>query len=174
MLPYMQKNDVYILDKLFESRKPSIVFEWGSGGSTVYFPAIHKFIEKWVSIGHDEKWATEISLECHRKNLSNVTVGYCPKIYHYIHSEFITEHLKIADFIIIDGIKRKECMEMAFEMCKENALVFLHDSGRIDYHAWFNIFPYCQKLTDGRVPNEQKGVFKKDGLHVFSKYQLFK
>ena len=166
MLPYMQQKDINMMDYFFDKYKPKSVLEWGCGGSTIYFPKKHDCIEWWYSMEHNLEWVTNLNGHLPK----NVTVHYFSG--DYVINMITKRILTFADFIIVDGVSRKACLEYAVEKCKDDALVFLHDSGRVDYHSWFDIFPYWKKLTDGRVPNEQKGGFKRDGLHVLSKSKI--
>lgn len=158
-LPYMQRKDIDVLESYFKMYKPKIILEWGSGGSTVYFPKIFRFVKEWHALEHDLAWVNDVSKLVN----SNVTVHYRPN---YELDKIVEDTLSRADFVIVDGIYRGECLNYAAKLSKESALTFLHDSGRTAYRRWFDMFPNYKKLTDGRVPDGEGG-FKRDGLHLF-------
>ena len=55
-MPWMSQSEIQTIEKYL---KPEFtMLEWGSGGSTLYFP---KFVRKYYSIEHDMSWYDNIS-----------------------------------------------------------------------------------------------------------------
>ena len=104
------------------------VFEWGSGGSTIYFK---DKAFSWISIEHDPDWYRKI-----KKMGGNV---FLEKKENYIHS------LVPSSLIIVDGILREECMMRALE---EESLVICHDARRWQYLPYVQKFPWNHKVGD--------------------------
>ena len=53
--PMMNDREIQIIEGLLS---PAFsCFEWGSGGSTLYFP---KFVKSWVSFEHDPNYYNEV------------------------------------------------------------------------------------------------------------------
>jgi predicted O-methyltransferase YrrM len=167
MKPYMQEKDIKAIEKLLQERKPKHVLEWGSGGSTIYFPKRAPGLQLWESIEHDKEWAEKVASHPDLDERAKVIF----RTGAYANGYLTKASLQKADLIIIDGTEREACAKAAFANMRSTALVLVHDAGRLAYHKWFSIFPYAQRLTKGRVPDE-KGGFKRDGLMLFAKHPL--
>ncbi len=50
------------------------------------------------------------------------------------------------DFILVDGRKRRSCLETARKLLKEEGIVILHDAQRKRYHRAFRLYPYRRFL----------------------------
>lgn len=162
--PQMADKEIEIIDNLIEKTQPKTCLEWGSGGSTNYFPRKHACITRWVSIEHDPDWYKRI------KELVSDTVSlklldkddYYSKIYREYHeTEF--------DFILVDGIYRRECMIAAHKFLASAGFMLLHDSGRGEYTPSYGIYPHVEKLCEGEIPRENGITYKHRGLTLFRK-----
>lgn len=123
------------------------VLEWGMGNSTLYFAARAKNI---LSIEHNKEWFDLIN-----KNLpKNVTAILEPVNDYDLYP--LKENRKF-DLIIVDGVKRKECLNTATKLLTENGLLIFDNSDRnpelcqnirnenfieIDFHGFGPINPY--------------------------------
>jgi len=161
--PFMQQKDIDMLNAYFIKYQPRIVVEWGAGGSTIYFPAKHKCIQQWYTFEHEITWVNKIMNLNFKRDLP-IYCYYSPK--KYVENITAIEVLSYTDFVLIDGIYRKECLEVCANLVKPGTLIFLHDSGRNQYQNWLNCFEHRKQLTEGRVPDGQGG-YKRDGLHLF-------
>jgi hypothetical protein len=54
--PWMSESEIQTIVKYL--KKDDVMLEWGSGGSTNYFP---QFVKEYYSIEHDQNWFNEIS-----------------------------------------------------------------------------------------------------------------
>lgn len=68
-LPWFSFRAIEVLETLVDKR--SIVFEWGSGGSTVYFAMRAKHV---YAVEHDKLWARKVSAQCDTRDLLNVSL----------------------------------------------------------------------------------------------------
>lgn len=127
-------------------------FEWGSGGSTSYFS---KLVRSWLSYEHDPEWIKKMSGEL----LGNTRVVLVKDKKNY------TEPIGKYDFILIDGLYRKECLHKAMEMLNPGGFILLHDSERLEYKDWINDFPSIL-LFKGELP-EDKTHYKHRGLRLY-------
>jgi predicted O-methyltransferase YrrM len=126
MKPMMSDKEIDIMTSLLN--KDMDCLEWGSGYSTLYFG---KMVKSWLAIEHDEKWFNKVKKMT--DGLKNISVELRQ-------SEF-NNYLDITkkfDFILIDGINRRECFTKAFELLRPNGIVVLHDASRREYKDWIN------------------------------------
>jgi hypothetical protein len=148
--PWMSEIEINTIIK--HLKKDDIVLEWGSGGSTHYFP---QFVKEYHSIEHDKQWFDEIN-ESLLDNVKYYLVDLNepltdPTQKHQIQSylDFV-DILKIQKFdkVLIDGRGRGWCAEKIIPYLKEDSLVFIHDYWqRPQYHIvekWFDVVDYVK------------------------------
>lgn len=159
--PMMSDKEIEIMDQLFEKYKPKTVLEWGSGNSTVYFPKKHIFIEEWMALEHDKTYL-ELLQDVLPEN-AYITVMYTDERY----EKYPSTLGKKFDFIFVDGIRRDECIDEAFNLLNEGGVIVLHDWDRIEaknivekYKGKFEI------LSKGELPQEN-GYNAHRGLILF-------
>lgn len=156
--PMMSEIEIQIIDEHLALYKPNRVLEWGSGGSTIYFPRKHPYIEKWVSIEHDGRYVNYIK----RAVQSNVDLRHV-KLEEYLN----TVKDEKFNFILIDGLMRKECLMFAYDLIISPGIILLHDSGRHEFQKSIKEWPgKNEKLTNGEI--EVKS-YSHRGLHKFLK-----
>ena len=151
-LPYVMSDELEVMERILEELKPKRCLEWGAGGSTLYFPRNHEFIELWLSLEHDKEWYEKLK----SKVPTNVELVLAKNVEEYI---LYPVHKGKFNFIFVDGKWRLLCMYVASKILDENGVCLLHDSSRPQYRPAINFFPYCKKLTEG--------TGKSDGLHAF-------
>lgn len=154
----MKQEDIsYIKNHL---NKNDIMFEWGSGGSTLYFSS---FVKKYYSVEHSKKWYdlvsavkpknVELFLIEPNKKLTEKRKGTRKQLKNYV--EKIDEFEKF-DKILIDGRARVACAKQAISHLKKDSLIFFHDFWkRKRYEPVLKFY----KLVD-TIAN-QMAVFKK-------------
>lgn len=135
--------------------KDMIMLEWGSGGSTLYFP---RFVKMYYSIEHNKKWYDRI----HPNISENTRVYYVPnnlprtrptkleefKDYvEYIHCIGVLKY----DAIFIDGRARIHCAAEVADYMDNNSVMFLHDSQRAEYKSIFDMYDVIDKAGSLRV-----------------------
>lgn len=159
--PFMHDDEIAVMDAQMKQYEPKICLEWGSGGSTIYYPKKFKFIKQWVSIEHSGAYAKFLRDKVDSKKV----ILLWAHEYHYI--DLVKNHLRRYDFIFIDGQEREKCLEASRNMLKPNGFVILHDSGRKEYWNWMRrIYGSQEKLIEGRIP-ARGGGFTAGGLTKF-------
>ena len=121
ILPWLPKPTLNWLNDFLT--KPRIIFEYGSGNSTIYLDKKASL----VSVEHDERWHKKI-----KHNLKNTE-------YYLVHPKeypgFITKYPKNHfDLIIVDGLQREECIKFALPYLKKGGYLLLDDSQREKYN----------------------------------------
>jgi hypothetical protein len=150
-LPYMATR--YIAEYLEEQMRPLKVFEWGSGGSTLFFARLG--IEFLVSIEHDREWWEKVNgalperyildyrlipyeegeigpdkgNPAHYKSGSTELGPVNFKKY----ASVIDEYGKF-DLILIDGMARASCLYHAISHVKEGGCIVLDNVGDRPYY----------------------------------------
>lgn len=106
--------------------KSQIVFEWGSGRSTLWFASRVKSI---TSIEDNEHWFNDLNNKIKNSSIDNITlllktmdIEYENSIEHFENNTF--------DLIIIDGNRRDLCAEKAFDKLKVGGSIILDDAQR--------------------------------------------
>jgi len=140
MKPWMDDSEILlILKHLYYT---DTMLEWGSGGSTNYFP---HFVNKYYSIEHDDEWASKMTnlpsnVEYHKISWDS------PRTIPTQRSQFETyishiDKLGVDKFdkILIDGRARGWCAEYALNYLHKDSIIFIHDFwNRPQYHVVFD------------------------------------
>ncbi len=103
--------------------KDLTIFEYGSGNSTLFFAPRVKSV---ISCEHDKKWIDE---------LKNSIPSNCEVLYSEegnYESAIVGQKSKF-DFILVDAIRRNECIKTAVDHLTENGVIVLDDSERPEY-----------------------------------------
>lgn len=151
----MSDKEIKIIDDLIEERKPKTVLEWGSGGSTIYFPK-HDTIKHWLSIEHNGHYVSYLKDKVHPKT----DVIWADK-------EWYIDCVKLGkkyDMILVDGNDREACVEIGLNLLTAKGFLLLHDSGREEYQDFIRKFS-GEVLIEGEEP--YRGYFKHRGLAIF-------
>ncbi|HZX75297.1 MAG TPA: class I SAM-dependent methyltransferase [Cyclobacteriaceae bacterium] len=172
--PWMSIAAINIFDAILNKEMKG--FEFGSGGSTIFFS---KRAGHLVSLEHDVAWHTQIikrfedlqvkNVDYHlveKENDSNkpsligkrnddYTVPFTPATCYVNYYSFIDRYEKESfDFIIVDGRARVECAEHAIPKLKKGGILILDNSERLRYKpvhdtlmSWKKVFT-TNGLTD--------------------------
>lgn len=149
----MTDEEIAYIDKLLEELRPESCLEWGSGGSTIYFPKKHDFIKVWFSIEHTKKWFNYVSGRMGDLNI----VLQLRRV-----EDYVKTYGKWS-FVLIDGIKRNECLAQARGLLKRGGIILLHDSHRRDYDEGIALYGdkkevICEGTGEGE--NSHQGLTK--------------
>jgi predicted O-methyltransferase YrrM len=121
----------YAIDWLETILQPTMrVFEWGMGGSTLWFASRVKSIQ---SVEHDWDWYQAVVAACQKQGLSNVYLHHVPEG----PPEMAERYASVIrgegplDFILIDGKNgtRGRCAELALPCVKPGGYIMLDNSG---------------------------------------------
>jgi hypothetical protein len=124
-IPWFTYPAIEYLNQLDFTR--SSILEWGVGNSTLYFANRCKSI---VSIEHNKEWYNTIAkdLPVNAKVLLVDENEYATKP-HQFSSKF--------DIIIVDGIKRFDCIKTSVDILKEGGIIIFDNSDRNPEYCQF-------------------------------------
>lgn len=141
--------------------KEMVVYEYGSGGSTIFFA---KRVKKVVSTEHDRNWYEKVIDEIYERNITNCTVrlfepnrndfiynatiadpnGYISDDEKYRGMSFENYASSIDEFpdyffdvIIIDGRARPSCFKHSQKKLKNNGIMIL-DNAETPYYDYIH------------------------------------
>ena len=152
-IPWFTYGAIEWLEKNLD--KNIVAFEWGSGGSTLFFTSrIHKI----TSIEHNIEWYKKISRMIREEEITNCEYYFieqelsdkdeqiiCKKIgdggtEFYKYYKFISSYPdNYFDMIIIDGRARNLCIKEAMSKIKPGGIIILDNSDRVEYAKGINI-----------------------------------
>lgn len=106
------------------------IFEFGSGNSTIFFS---KRIRNIISIESNYKWYNEVKacLPSNAQIIYRESNNY---------ADAILDYKKSFDIVIIDGVNRNECAKNTVNALKDNGVIILDNSNRIEYLPTFELF----------------------------------
>lgn len=176
-MPWMPLDAVECLKNIVT--KDFEIFEWGSGGSTIFFANRCKNI---VSIEYDKEWFDELTKEIQNRNLNNINLIYQPHnnekcddilnpdkfvSYSKFYNQCVFEtYVKTIDnyiefdLIIVDGRARISCVKRAVSKVKNNGFILIDDMDRQHYQKINTLIPKTWKLyfNNNRVKIFQKVI----------------
>ena len=134
-LPWFSYSAIDFLETFL---KPQMtVFEYGSGGSTLFFS---QRVANVYSVEDNAKWYDWVSLRLNDKKISNVTLKLCPFDFKnpidFEHSNYLNAIPdKKFDVIVVDGSEewtqvRPICFEKAQNHVKPGGIIVVDDSWR--------------------------------------------
>lgn len=137
-LPWFSWAAIEYLDSL-NINSTCNIFEWGAGGSTIYFANKKANI---VTVESNSYWKKHVEEILKRKIISNVTIRYIPA--ESQKSEDLYEYIKAVNkgkpwnIIVVDGLEkvylsRVACIEEASKCMKCNGCIILDDAWRAEY-----------------------------------------
>jgi predicted O-methyltransferase YrrM len=153
-LPWMTYPAITLLARV--ARPAMSVFEFGSGGSTLWW---RDRVGRVVSVEHDEAWAKETGAlsrpagaPCHDKSLERY-LGYVEervdtrptndgpsdRDYSAYLAALLEHPAGTFDVIVIDGVARNTGAAIAVDVVKPNGLVVFDNSDRDDYLVGYEV-----------------------------------
>ena len=153
MKPWWIEDSVPYVEKLLN--KDMVVFEYGSGRSTIWFA---ERVKKIYSVEYQEKWMKQVQQWADDRKLNNIELMFCPKEPEGPYCRTIEQVKEPIDFLIVDGRNRVESFITALPYLKSNAIVVLDDSQRSRYtvakelldSAWKEVSWQAPPRTDGK------------------------
>jgi predicted O-methyltransferase YrrM len=160
----MPAADIGVIERLLlelPGDGPLRIFEYGSGGSSVYFPLFLRQRRRtftWFALEHDAGWAHEVcrSLAKHGLHDVHVLLTAIPDVTaarlndatyrrHIVNGGRRVNYAAYTetprrlhgpyDFILIDGRDRKRCVETSIPLLRPGGFVALHDAQRAYYRC---------------------------------------
>lgn len=162
-MPLMEQEEV---DCIKSYLKPEhIMFEWGSGGSTLYFP---KYVKKFYTVEHQMHWHRHIRnhLRKDKELREKVKMYYIPSDEYYSYEDknwkrsWFETYISLIgnvgesvfDIILVDGENRTRgfCAEEATKYMNNQSIVFIHDYyDRPEIHWVEKYFDIVEKIETG-------------------------
>lgn len=118
-IPLFSYPAIEFLQRLDLSTKT--VFEWGAGFSTLFWANKARDV---ISVEHDKYWYEKIA------NIKPCNVDLTLYQDHACYVESIGKKNRKFDIIVVDGIKRNECVRIAIAHVKSGGLIILDDAQR--------------------------------------------
>lgn len=154
--PSMWLNEIHHIENVLmeQSNNNEIVrvLEWGAGRSTIYFS---KFLKekginfKWIAIENFIPWHEQVSGMIESNDLCDVTTcvltnGTCEERKYLQELMDLSEYVNYPstlgvkfNLILIDGRRRRECLETASRLVAGTGVVVLHDAERSEHGSAF-------------------------------------
>ncbi len=121
-------------------------FEWGSGGSTLWFARHSK---RLISIEHDERWHREIGRQLQALGLTNVDYRHVPLDHeesaptvpvYEVQPRYVAEIAAMPDesfdYCLIDGHYRQACLLAALPKVRVGGLLVVDDTHWMPLERW--------------------------------------
>ncbi len=134
-LPWISLSAIKFLKKYLNDKM--VVFEWGSGGSTLFFS---RLVSKIVSIESHLYWFDLVKSEIERKNIINVDLKYREGSFDskskFMESDYFKSFPEESfDLILVDGYDvqafvRPACFYLSEKYIKKGGVIILDDSWR--------------------------------------------
>lgn len=138
--PYASNQDIVAFEGLLKALKPRRVLEWGAGYSTLCWPPKIVDLECWVSVEHNYVYW----------NRFRSKVGGFVDLRLLNDGEYLLPaESQSYDLVIVDGIRRDECLIATHRLIKPGGMVLLHDWGRRDYQKAIATYAEREVLTFG-------------------------
>lgn len=162
-IPWITFESKMIIDKIIN--KDFVIFEWGSGGSTIYFSGLVKGV---ISVEHDKEWFLNVKNEIEKQNIGNCDYLLIePEINNSdssLENIFISDNTKYLgmnfkkycdainsypdnyfDLIFVDGRARNGCIKNAISKLKKGGYLILDNSERSSYDIGRNMLKGFEK-----------------------------
>ncbi|MDD2298157.1 MAG: hypothetical protein PHQ67_05385 [Fermentimonas sp.] len=189
-LPWITYDAIKFLEKI--CNKSMKVFEWGSGGSTIFFATRCKEV---TSVEHDTFWIQSLREKTEELNLNNITIkgveGKPINNFNTLNPEdpddFISKEKKSSglsyedyvksidsyekgsfDIIVVDGRARNACIKRAIPHIKAGGYLIVDNSDRKYY---LSPFPNLNNPAEWEKRVFMGPVFFQ---HAFGKTTIFK
>lgn len=134
-LPWFAYSVIQFLDETVRSKM--LVYEYGSGGSTLYFA---RRCARVVSIEDDLDWHDRVSRIIHDRRIANVDLRFCATDLTSVEAFRASSYADClpeepADIIVVDGSEltvqvRPLCFEIAETRVKSGGMIIVDDSWR--------------------------------------------
>ena len=128
------------------------VFEWGSGGSTLWFA---QRVADIVSMENNYDWANKTAGELKQFGLMIATIIFEDDLWEYA-EQISYEMQPFFDLISVDGRNRAECIRHAIPKLKPGGYLVLDNSERAEYQDAMLLLDAWQRWDYVKTP-EQPG-----------------
>lgn len=150
--PAMSLTHVRAICRYLSVARPSSVWEWGAGGSTLYFPAFLAALGvqcNWTSVETSRRWADRIIATMSDVEFGSVSVEIIRLSYGLSEADDSAHRVDAVkaelkgyegirgrhDLIIVDAHKRARCIRSAAAHVLLGGAIILHDAQREQYQG---------------------------------------
>lgn len=132
-IPWFTYPAIDFLDGIL--RDTWIVFEWGSGNSTLWWSSK---VKKVIAIEDNESWYNEVRLQLPK----NAEV-FCKKNkQEYINAVYDFENITF-DVVVVDGSHRNECAQNCLKKINQNGILIFDNSDGKDFEPTISYLSKC-------------------------------
>lgn len=149
--PMMDVPEITALRRVLNERQPRRVLEWGSGGSTLYWPRMFPAVD-WLSVEHNPLYVMALK----GKMSPNVTLLQLDYPAYY---ELTPEKMGMFDLIIVDGRHRVRCLNIGRDLLVHGGAVVLHDAGRERYAPARKFYQTITVLSPPKKARDPRGLW---------------
>lgn len=141
------------------------VFEYGSGGSTIYMA---KRVKEISTVESDIYWYSKVIRTIRAMGIKNCRMFYAEAPFSRLNHAPINENMYVSyaekikkfpcnyfDLVFVDGRGRELCVRQSLPKIKKGGYLLLDNSDRAEYKAIFDFmkaYPF-QTFTSGEMPN---------------------
>lgn len=160
-LPWINFSAIHLLKRTL--RPQMRVFEYGSGGSTMFFS---RRVKEVVSVEHDPVWHTKIAQAIRERNRTNCELHLCEPIidplwagkdpsdpdayistddqfrgrsFHAYATSIETHPPGAFDVVLVDGRARPSCLKHAIGKVKDGGLLMVDNAERSEYQRSYDL-----------------------------------
>lgn len=133
--PWLAPEAILAMDSFLASLDKPRVFEWGAGGSSLWFA---ERAEWAISIEHDREWCEKTQRELTERALTNIKLIERPESFCYAkeiveYAEYVSDPL--FDLVLVDGVQRNACVLAAVGGLKVGGWLVLDNTEREQEYA---------------------------------------
>lgn len=128
--PWLAPDAIQQIELFLEGRVTPRVFEWGAGGSTLFFAARAAQV---ISVEHDSAWYKKAFEGLNEREVQNVTLFYLIEMLDYVF-QIQRANYKF-DLVVVDGVQRNACALMALDMVNTGGWLVLDNTERETEYA---------------------------------------
>lgn len=142
--PWLVYDAIYYINTII---KPShIMFEYGCGGSTIYY---HQKVKHLRSVEHDAKWVNHTSQRLQRNNVELIKCEVLERTKDSLckYADTINNYNDKYDIILIDGLHRNRCIKNAIDKLNHNGIIVLDNSNRKAYDKGKNLLSRWSRIS---------------------------
>lgn len=129
--PWLVPAAVAVMDEYLAARDGARVFEWGAGGSTLWFARRAAIV---TTVEHNLEWHNRVAVALSGLPSNPVALVWMPAE-RGMYAEWIHNSAWGFDLILVDGILRNECIANAILYLRHGGLLVVDNTERADEYA---------------------------------------